>query len=180
MTGRCLSHSNPVLARSSAAYGPSVTGLRCCPLGVSQRSHAAPAIPQLSRCSAVVRAAAAGVPVPSPAPASAAPQLTSEVLAPPQIFQKCLDIGVGKANSSALKIFLMAVLGGAFVSIGGFLALTVGMNCPGIASANPGLQKMIFGAFGFPLAVLLVVMTGAELFTGNTFFLPLAILEKKA
>lgn len=33
---------------------------------------------------------------------------------------------------------------------------------------------------GFPLAVLLVVMTGAELFTGNTFFLPLAILEKKA
>ena len=39
--------------------------------------------------------------------------------------------------------------------------------------------QLLFCA-GFPLAVLLVVMTGAELFTGNTFFLPLAILEKKA
>ena len=68
---------------------------------------------------------------------------------------QCLDIGVGKANSSALKIFLMGVLGGAFVSIGGFLALTVGMNCPGIASANPGLQKMIFGAFGMLCALSL-------------------------
>ena len=61
---------------------------------------------------------------------------------------QCLEIGVGKANTSALKIFLMAIMGGAFVSIGGFLALTVGANCPGLAASNPGLQKMVFGAFG--------------------------------
>ena len=38
---------------------------------------------------------------------------------------------------------------------------------PAIKSAHPGLQKFIFGAV-FPVGLMLVVIAGAELFTGNT------------
>lgn len=43
-----------------------------------------------------------------------------------------------------------------------------GGACPGLASSNPGLQKMVYGAFGLPFGLLLVLLCGAELFTGNT------------
>ena len=34
--------------------------------------------------------------------------------------------------------------------------------------ANPGLQKMIYGAFGLPFGLLMTMVCGADLFTGNT------------
>lgn len=37
-----------------------------------------------------------------------------------------------------------------------FVPAAVGPNCPGIASANPGLAKYITGAIGFPFALLQV------------------------
>ena len=50
---------------------------------------------------------------------------------------------------------------------------------PGIKATDPGLQKMIFGAFGLPFGLLMTVLTGAELFTGNAALVPLAMLEGK-
>lgn len=38
---------------------------------------------------------------------------------------------------------VLGVLAGAFIGFGSFLALSVGGACPGLASANPGLQKMV-------------------------------------
>lgn len=51
---------------------------------------------------------------------------------------------------------MMGVAAGCYVAFGGFLALSVGGQCPGIAATNPGLQKMIFGAFGFPFGLMMV------------------------
>lgn len=55
------------------------------------------------------------------------------------------------------------------------MVLSVGASCPGLASSNPGLQRLILGAFGLPMGLILVVLTGAELFTGNTMLMPLAV-----
>jgi formate/nitrite transporter FocA (FNT family) len=76
--------------------------------------------------------------------------------------------GQTKAGLSISKTFIMGILGGTFIGFGSFLALSVGGACPGLASTNPGLQKMVYGAFGLPFGLLLVLMCGAELFTGNT------------
>jgi formate/nitrite transporter FocA (FNT family) len=43
----------------------------------------------------------------------------------------------------------------------------VAPNCPGLASSNPGLQKYLMGAIGFPYALLIILTCGAELFTGT-------------
>jgi formate transporter len=49
-----------------------------------------------------------------------------------------------------LKTLLLGVLGGCHIAFGAFLSLAVGGECPAIQSANPGLQKIIQGAFGLP------------------------------
>ena len=78
------------------------------------------------------------------------------------------------------KIFALGMLSGAHIGFGAYLMLSVGLACPGIAAANPGLQKMIVGAFGLPFGLMMTLVTGAELFTGNTALVTTALLEGKA
>lgn len=42
---------------------------------------------------------------------------------------------------------------------------------------NPGVQKLLFGAFGLPFGLALIVICGADLYTANTAFLPAAFYE---
>ena len=39
-------------------------------------------------------------------------------------------------------IFKLGIVSGAHIGFGSYLAITVGGACPGIAAANPGLQKV--------------------------------------
>jgi formate/nitrite transporter FocA (FNT family) len=55
---------------------------------------------------------------------------------------------------------------GASVAFGGLLPIIVGGGIPAIKSANPGLQKFVFGAV-FSVGLMLVVVAGGELFTGK-------------
>jgi len=75
------------------------------------------------------------------------------------------------------KTVIQSLLAGAFVGLGSALAMTVGANLPGIKSSNPGLQKILLGFFGLPWALLMVLLTGAQLFTGNTASITAALLE---
>ena len=72
------------------------------------------------------------------------------------IFAQALASGQMKAGLPAWKTFLSAIIAGCFISMAAFLAVTVGTNCPGVASANPGLQKLIYGVFGFPMGLTAV------------------------
>ena len=67
-----------------------------------------------------------------------------------------LASGQMKTGLPAWKTFLSAIIAGCFISMAAFLAVTVGTNCPGVASANPGLQKLIYGVFGFPMGLTAV------------------------
>lgn len=68
---------------------------------------------------------------------------------------------------------------GLFIGFGAFLAASVGGACPGLAATNPGLQKIVTGAFGLPFGLLMVLTCGAELFTGNTALVTAAFYEGK-
>lgn len=74
-------------------------------------------------------------------------------------------IGVAKANSPWLSLFVLGILGGAYIGFGGLFFTSVTFDLP--ASMGLGLQKLIGGA-AFSIGLMLVVIAGAELFTGNS------------
>jgi len=86
---------------------------------------------------------------------------------PKDIVQAVNNAGMAKAKMSIDKTLVMGFLAGAFIAFGALLAIMVGGGTPGIKSINPGFQKLLFGGT-FPVGLMLVVIAGSELFTGNT------------
>lgn len=90
------------------------------------------------------------------------------------------ESAIVKDKYPAAKILVLAFLAGAYISFGGLLSIIVGGGIPGIAAANPGIAKFVFGAT-FPVGLMLVVMAGAELFTGNNaYFMPNVLSGKQS
>lgn len=89
------------------------------------------------------------------------------------------NIGCNKVEMAFGPLLTLGFLAGAFIAFGGLLAVIVGGGVPGLRADNPGLQKFIFGAV-FPVGLILVVVAGAELFTGNTACCIPAVFNKKA
>lgn len=98
---------------------------------------------------------------------------------PATLYEGAVAAGAAKASGSFEKIFKLGVVSGAHIAFGAFLAISVGGACPGIAAENPGLQKIIFGAFGLPFGLIMTLVTGGELFTGNTALVTAAVMEGK-
>ncbi|MCE5257818.1 MAG: formate/nitrite transporter family protein [Chloroflexi bacterium] len=98
---------------------------------------------------------------------------------PKAIVEAASAAGCTKASLSVPKQLILGFLAGAFIAIGGMLAITVGSGSPAVSTANPGLGKLLFAAV-FPVGLMLVVIAGAELFTGNTGVLMPACLSGAA
>ncbi|CAM9361629.1 unnamed protein product [Discosporangium mesarthrocarpum] len=103
-----------------------------------------------------------------------------DVKAPAELYQNAVAIGEKKAAGKAKNTLLLGFLSGSHIAFGGLLALTVGGNIPGMVATNPGLQKLIFGLFGLPFGLYMVLTAGGELFTGNTAVVTAAFIEGKA
>jgi len=119
----------------------------------------------------------------APAPAltvARAPNLAMQLATPPEGYDGAVAAGIKKANMDTGKIFGLGLMSGAHIGFGAFLMLTVGGQCPGLAATNPGLQKIVAGAFGLPFGLMMTLVTGAELFTGNTAMVTTAVAEGKA
>ena len=86
---------------------------------------------------------------------------------PKEVVKSINMAGMAKAQMEFDKTLIMGFMAGAFIAFGGLLAIKVGGGVPGIKATDPGLQNFIFGAV-FPVGLMLVVIAGAELFTGNT------------
>jgi formate transporter len=87
-----------------------------------------------------------------------------DALMPPQVAAKASDLGVTKADMPALQVFVLAVLAGAFIGLGAMFATTV---TAGAAGEMPFGVARLLGGIAFCLGLILVVVAGAELFTGN-------------
>ena len=68
------------------------------------------------------------------------------------------------------------LLAGMYIAIGGFLAIRIGLALPW--EQWGGMSKLIFGAV-FPLGLMLVVLCGADLFTGSCMTLTTAQAKQK-
>jgi formate transporter len=87
-----------------------------------------------------------------------------DALLPAEMASKAADIGVRKAGLDALPMFVLAVLAGAFIALGAAFATTVAAGAAGILPY--GITRLVAGV-AFSLGLILVIVGGAELFTGN-------------
>jgi formate/nitrite transporter FocA (FNT family) len=93
--------------------------------------------------------------------------------------QSISDHGYKKANQRIDHTIVKSFLAGVLLSFGGLFLLTVGGGSAPLAqNLGPSIQKMIQAAV-FPIGLILIVITGADLFTGNTMVLTVSTLHRK-
>jgi formate/nitrite transporter len=86
-----------------------------------------------------------------------------DALPAPEIAHRSEDIGVRKASLPVLDLFALSVLAGAFIALGAIFSTTV---LAGSGDLPYGVARLLAGLV-FTLGLILVVVAGAELFTGN-------------
>ena len=103
-------------------------------------------------------------------------EVNIDALLPAEMATRAEYLGVRKAEMPALKMFMLAVLAGAFISLGAIFATTIAAGGMSVAAPDGevafttglpyGVTRLLTGLV-FSLGLILVVVGGAELFTGN-------------
>jgi len=83
-------------------------------------------------------------------------------LLPSEMASKAESLGVTKVNFPVSKVLTLAMLAGAFIAFGAVFFITVTTD----SVLSYGLTRLL-GGISFSLGLILVVIGGAELFTGN-------------
>lgn len=99
-----------------------------------------------------------------------------DALLPKDMAIKAESIGIAKAGLGAYKMFALAILAGAFIAMGANYATTVWAGLAG-AGVPYGLQRLA-GGLVFATGLIMVVIGGSELFTGNCL-IPMAWANNK-
>ena len=86
-----------------------------------------------------------------------------DAYSPAQMAARVEKAGITKGNMDAISTFVLAILAGAFISFGAVFYTFVTHD----STLSTGLTKLI-GGFVFCLGLILVIVAGAELFTGNS------------
>ena len=87
-----------------------------------------------------------------------------DALLPREIAETAETVGAAKARLDLVTLLALAVLAGAFIALGAMFSTTI---LSGAAAAPWGIARFVAG-LGFSVGLILVVIGGAELFTGNT------------
>jgi formate/nitrite transporter len=103
-----------------------------------------------------------------------------DALLPQEMASRAENLGVRKSEMSILKTFMLAVLAGAFIALGAIFATTVSASGMPVTAPDGtvmyntalpyGLIRLMAGLV-FSLGLILVVVGGAELFTGNNLII---------
>jgi len=94
-------------------------------------------------------------------------------LEPGEIAQKFIEIGYKKSTAPVFKLVVLGILAGAFIAFA-----AQGSNTAIHTISSVGIGKALAGAL-FATGLMMVIITGAELFTGNTL-IAVSCLEKKS
>ncbi len=84
---------------------------------------------------------------------------------PKEIAETACAIGEPKTKAKWSRVLVLSFLAGAYIAFGSQMAVTAAAGFPWPAEL-PGIQKLVFGAV-FPVGLMLVVIAGSELFTGD-------------
>ncbi len=109
---------------------------------------------------------------------------------PADIAKAAIAAGCTKCNITWQKLLVLGFLAGAYIAFGALLSEIVGGGLSNgtitIADGTvwkialpSGLVKFAAGAV-FPVGLMLVVIAGSELFTGNCMFAPISVLNGEA
>lgn len=92
----------------------------------------------------------------------AIPVIEIDAYAPAKMADRVGMVGVSKSKLSTLTLLALSILAGVFIALGTQLAMLVTHT----ATSNYGLNQLV-GGVAFTMALVLIVIAGAELFTGN-------------
>jgi formate/nitrite transporter len=90
---------------------------------------------------------------------------------PQQIAEITIEAGVKKSHMAVMPIMVLGFLAGAFIALGFLLDIHVSSMIPG----NWASLGNLLGAAVFPIGLILVIIGGGELLTGNMMSLPTAM-----
>jgi formate/nitrite transporter len=103
-------------------------------------------------------------------------EIRIDALLPAEMATRAEYLGVRKAEMPAFTMFMLAMLAGAFISLGAIFTTTVAAGGMAFVAADGsvafttalpyGVTRLLAGLV-FSLGLILVVVGGAELFTGN-------------
>src|SRR5512142_1696687 len=103
-------------------------------------------------------------------------EIRIDALLPQEMASRAEYLGVRKAEMPFLKTFMLAILAGAFIAMGGIFATTVSAGSQAVTGPDGaaaytvglpyGVVRLLAGLV-FSLGLILVLVGGAELFTGN-------------
>jgi formate transporter len=109
-------------------------------------------------------------------PASSPQFVTFDAILPADMAVRAEESGVKRVSADPLTMLVLSVLAGAFIAFGAIFATTVSAGSISIAAADGapafsaglpyGVVRLLSG-LAFSLGLILVVVAGAELFTGN-------------
>ncbi|MGL4852335.1 MAG: formate/nitrite transporter family protein [Phocaeicola sp.] len=100
------------------------------------------------------------------------------MLLPKEIVAYASKSALEKGKYNLRKTLILSFLAGVYIAMGALLSVVVGYGFPQLSEANPALTKLLMG-ITFPLGLILVVLAGGELFTGNcAYFIP-SVMSKE-
>lgn len=95
------------------------------------------------------------------------------MLKPQEFIEAYGQIGAAKSKRSAKELFLLGILAGIILGLAASAAATASH-----ALSNSSLARLV-SSLVFPIGLVVIIFTGAELFTGNCL-ISISVLEKKA
>ena len=91
---------------------------------------------------------------------------------PSEIAQNYIQIGINKVKMPIMKMFILALFAGGFIAIAG-----IGATTAAVSVTIPSISRLI-SAMVFPAGLMMVLIAGSELFTGNNLLI-IPVLQKK-
>lgn len=94
-------------------------------------------------------------------------------LSPSEISREIASIGEKKADASVFELFIFGILAGIYIAFGSQVAIAVSSG----GTLDPGLARFLAGSV-FSVGLMLVLIPGSELFTGN-ILMSIGFIERK-
>lgn len=85
------------------------------------------------------------------------------------------DRALEKSKTPLIRIFLLAILGGSFIALGGLAFIRI----TGALPQEWGGLSNFLGGIVFPVGLIGIVFVGGELLTGNMMVMMIGVLQKK-
>lgn len=92
-----------------------------------------------------------------------------------EIVKTCGNIGSLRANTNVIKSIFLSFMAGAFIALGGLLMAIVVAGLP----QSAGSFLKLIGGLLFPVGLVMVVLGGADLFTGNCLYYAAGVMQGK-